>query len=42
MKGNQKWSGLFSETLNWGLLVSSLGLMVLSLLALRRQEAEAG
>lgn len=36
------WSGLFSETLNWGLLVSSLGLMVLSLLALRRQAAEAG
>lgn len=30
------WSGAFSETLIWGLLVTSFSLMVLSLLGLRR------
>ena len=30
------WSGLFSETLNWGLLVSGCALMFISFLAFRR------
>jgi hypothetical protein len=33
------WSGAFSETLNWGLLVTSFTLMILSFLALK-QKAE--
>jgi hypothetical protein len=31
------WSGVFSKLLNWGLLVTSLVLMVLSYLALRQK-----
>lgn len=30
------WSGAFSETLNWGLLVSGSALMIVSFLALQR------
>jgi len=34
------WSGVFSETLNWGLLVTSFALMVLSFRALKEKPEE--
>ena len=34
------WSGTFSETLNWGLLVTSFALMVLSFFAFRQKQTK--